>query len=255
MRASCSLCAYDIDIRSGGFTMCLICNTSYLCTKCSISQDLNLCSACVEEQVEQTKEAKEAKRKCIRCLIAREVNCECKHCSLYWFCQKCYDSHPCFCCQECRCVGIFQRCCGLKRCSTCHSKHETTNCLKTMYRICDDCNKRSYIFRCPVSGCVQRGCDSVGCNILHRFNKTTGVYCRFHTSENNCPGCKLAYPLDRALGYGNVQVLSLLGARVKKKRILRGLHEKDWCVGGKCFDYCAQTRRRRRECNISQSFD
>jgi hypothetical protein len=27
----------------------------------------------------------------------------------------------------------------------------------------------------------------------------------------------LAYPLDRALGYGNVRVLSLLGARVKKR--------------------------------------
>lgn len=221
MRVSCSLCDYDIDKKLGGFTLCLVCNESYLCTKCSISQDVVVCKLCTEghEFI-----SKRTSRVCPSCDIAWRVDYNCEACTTF-FCLTCFESHECFKCKEpgCDSVGIYERCCGVKRCEKCHSKHRTTNCRTTMFYKCRNCGMYVYTFgpnhlRCPVERCTSRyGCFSTACNgVLSRFNKK-GIYCRNHTSENNCPGCKMAYPLDPALGVGYVRILILLGIPVKRR--------------------------------------
>jgi len=219
-RVSCSLCSYEIDPNSCAYTFCVVCNESYLCMRCSISQDAVICNSCIDGNDYMSKRVA---RMCPGCHIAWEVNNKCKSCKSF-YCSKCYEKHPCFECKEpgCSNVGTYEVCCQVKRCEACHSKHQKTNCRLTMYYMCHECCTRVYTFgsdqfRCPVEGCALKyGCVSMQCNLLERFNDR-GIYCKNHTSQNACPGCKMIYPLDPTYGNGHVRILTLLGAYVMRR--------------------------------------
>jgi hypothetical protein len=223
-KEGCSICFFNLDLKNGAFSTCVICERLKLCPRCSIIEELPICLECKHSQLNAQENKKKQKLDpCCKCESVWQTHVcqECKN----RYCSECDIpyAHVCIRCSvsECTRPSVPKKtCCGKRWCHVCISRHQTTDCERTLFRICIQCKGKVLLFgpdefKCPVVDChLKYGCPT--CCILARY-KRRGIYCHYHTSPGNCPGCHSPYPLDSALGYGYVKILILLGNRTHKR--------------------------------------
>lgn len=223
----CSACFFSLTTSINAFTLCEVCRNSKLCTRCSIMDDLVLCPSCKSIEIQAANEFESKTQKLIPCITCHSVwnVSECGKCT-HSYCGKCSTilaGHACFRCTSPGCITAYDYlCCDRHLCVTCYNRHIVTDCAQRLFYMCWKCKEKVLTFgpaqgKCPVVDCTFKyGCVTRKCNILAWF-APMGTYCQHHTSENNCPGCKLPYPLDSALGYGDVKIHILLGKRLRRR--------------------------------------
>lgn len=227
MEERCSNCFYPLDVQNHAFVLCECCEQAKLCTRCSVLEEWAVCLECKHIETNAANEAEVKKKKLGACILCQNVwnISHCKICDKI-YCHKCEHSylvHTCYKCITSNCNNSFiWTCCSRKLCDTCWKRHIITDCEEYLNYTCYKCNKKVLTFgpsdkKCPVMDCTLKyGCTNPKCNILS-FWGPIGTYCQNHTSNKNCPGCKLPYPLDPLTGYGNVKILVLFGTTPWKR--------------------------------------
>lgn len=204
----CSYCDYSPLI---SYSLCVVCETSKLCLRCSIL-DVPLCKSCVIKQTEikQTniKQIENNTKDSILCVSCEGVwgTSKCNKCSKVFciLCDKNSFKHSCLVCETKGCSGKKKR--NDRLCRACYERHKK----QTIFYECVYCytkiSRYSSYFNCPVKSCVRKlGCP--GCYVV----RPEGMYCDNHVSKTRCVLCLKRYPVYDGAVCGKIKAPEKIG--------------------------------------------
>lgn len=199
----CAKCQHPLDIESGGYADCVLCEHARLCPRCAIGLDgPPLCPTCEDNQrteLGRLEQRAEATHPCRICGSKYESRI-CAFC-FKWVCERCDSDttkHTCRRCATPECTGRRAHvCCDQCWCGKCYVVH-WGRCPNTQYYYCIHCKSKVLKFGaptalCPASEACPRRWGCTTCQVRGR-NPESNLWCDHHIATLPCRGCGERYP-------------------------------------------------------------